>query len=331
MKFADIEGNARVKAALAGMVDSGKVPHAILLHEDDGGGGVALALAFLQYLYCRKRGGGESCCECPACNKVSKLIHPDIHFVYPVVLSADSVSEEYLAGWRKLVLENPRFSENELYSALGFEGKNTVIGVREANALLQKLSRYSLEGGYTSVLVYLPEKMNQTTANKLLKILEEPPAETVFVLVTHNPEKLLPTIVSRCQTLRVDPPAAAESTVLRYDDGGLLSSLMDALVAKDLSATLAVGEQLAALPSRDSARMFCRYASEKIRRVFLVQQGLGSIAGDDTQVHDWASSCRKTFPRKALEAFDRCSALIGRNVNMKILFTDLVCGLYKNI
>jgi DNA polymerase-3 subunit delta' len=302
---------------LCGMADSGRVPHAILLHEDDGGGGVALGIKFLEHLY-----GGNP--------RVAKMIHPDIHFVFPLILSGDSVSEQYAKEWRALVQDNPGFSEGDLYDALGFEGKNTVISVKEANFLLGVLSRYSLEGGYTTVVIYLPEKMNSVAANKLLKILEEPPQQTLFLMVTHAPERLLPTILSRCQLFRMESSGSAEVT-LRYDDGGLLSSLMDALIARDLSAALEVGEQLAALPSRDSMRAFCRYAAEKMRRVFLVQQGLSSLAGDDAEAAAWAAACKKTFPRKALEALDKASALIGRNVNQKILFTDMVDRFYVNI
>ncbi|MBQ6016037.1 MAG: hypothetical protein IJL22_07040 [Bacteroidales bacterium] len=302
---------------LCGMADTGRVPHAILLHEEDGGGGVALGMKFLEHLY-----GGNP--------RVAKMIHPDIHFVFPLILSGDAVSEQYAKEWRALVQENPGFSEGDLYDALGFEGKNTVISVKEANFLLGVLSRYSLEGGYTTVVIYLPEKMNSVAANKLLKILEEPPQQTLFLMVTHAPERLLPTILSRCQLFRLESSGGAEVT-LRYDDGGLLASLMDAVIARDLSAALEVGEQLAALPSRDSMRAFCRYAAEKMRRVFLVQQGLSSLAGDDAEAATWAAACKKTFPRKALEALDKASALIGRNVNQKILFTDLVDRFYVNI
>ena len=303
---------------LCGMADSGRVPHALLLHEDDGGGGIALGMKFLEHLY-----GGNP--------RVAKMIHPDIHFVFPLILSGDAVSEQYAKEWRALVHENPSFSEGDLYDALGFEGKNTVISVKEANFLLGVLSRYSLEGGYTAVVIYLPEKMNSVAANKLLKILEEPPQQTIFLMVTHAPERLLSTILSRCQLFRVEALSDASAVTLRYDDGGLFSELMQALIARDLAAALELGEQLAGLPSRDSMKAFCRFATEKLRRVFLVQQGLTGLAGDDPEVAAWASACKKSFPRKALEALDKASGLIGRNVNQKILFTDLVNRLYVNI
>ena len=334
MRFADITGNAPVLKALSGAVDSGRVPHAVMLHENDGGGAFPMALAFLQYLYCPARNGGDSCGECPSCNKISKLIHPDVHFVFPVVLSGSSASESspsepFLGEFRTLALENPRFSEQELYGALGFEGKNPVIAVAEANALLRGLSLHSLEGGWTSVVIYLPERMNAAASNKLLKMLEEPPAQTLFILITHTPERLLPTIVSRCQMFRVASPLV--SAAASYDDGGLLAGLMDAIVSRDLASALSVGEQMAALPSRESAKGFCRYAAEKFRRVFLVQQGLPQLAEGDPQAAAWAGKVSPQFPRKALDTLDRTVRRIDRNVNLKILFTDLVDRLYISI
>ena len=334
MRFADISGNGPVLKALSGTVDSGRVPHAVMLHENDGGGAFPLALAFLQYLYCPSRSEGDSCGACPSCNRISKLIHPDVHFVFPVVLSGSSASESspsepFLGDFRSLAIANPRFSEQELYGALGFEGKNPVIAVAEANALLRSLSLHSLEGGYTSVVVYLPERMNAAASNKLLKMLEEPPAQTLFILITHAPERLLPTIVSRCQMFRVASPLV--SAAASYDDGGLLAGLMDALLSRDLSAALSAGEQMAALPSRESAKGFCRYAAEKFRRVFLVQQGLTGLAEGDTEAVAWAGRVSRQFPRKALEILDRTVRRIDRNVNLKILFTDLVDRLFINI
>jgi DNA polymerase-3 subunit delta' len=160
-------------------------------------------------------------------------------------------------------------------------------------------------------------------------MLEEPPAKTLFLLITHEPEKLLPTIVSRCQMFRVASPLV--SAAATYDDSGMLASLMDALIARDLMAALSVGEELAALPSRESAKGFCRYAAEKLRRVFLYQQGLAQLSEDDAEASGWASSLNPRFSRMTLGILDRTVQRIDRNVNLKILFTDLVNGMYINI
>ena len=329
MTFSQIQGYEDIKGVLAGMVDSGRVPHAIMFHEDDGGCALRLSLAFLQYLFCRNAAGGDSCAVCPSCNKISKLIHPDIRFVFPT--NAPLVSSSYAAQWRSLVLSNPSFSRTELAEALGIEGKSSLIAVAEAREILSFLSLNSLEGGYRAVLVYLPEKMNQEAANRLLKIIEEPLAGTQFIFITHAPEKVLSTILSRCQLFRVKPSAppraaSGESAALYAD---LFSQLMDALIARDLPLCLEIAESLAALPSRESAKDFCFYASEALRRIFLTQQGLSALCTDATDSR--VCKCRKTFPRMACGAVDRARGLIERNVNLKILFTDMVDKLYTFI
>ena len=320
MRFSEITANEDVLRALSGMVDSGKIPHAIMLHEDDGGGAVGLANAFLQYLYCKSRSDGDSCGECPSCNRISKLIHPDVHYIFPV--NAGNLSVNFAKQWRELVLGNPVFTENDLTEALGIEGKSSLIAVGEAKAMLETLSLSALEGGYRSVVIYLPEKMNQEAANRLLKVIEEPPRLTQFVLITHSPEKILQTIASRCQRIRVMPCSGLRKTRVEFPE---FDTLMDALVRKDLSAALEASDALAALPSRESAKSFCVFAGERLRDIFLAQQGLSAA---DERTGRLASSLKKTFPRTALQAFDRARMLIERNVNLKILFTDLANRLY---
>lgn len=330
MTFSQIQGNRDVCDALTGMVRSGRVPHAILFHEDDGGGAMPIALAFLQYLYCGGRTEDDSCDACATCNKISKLIHPDVHFIFPT--NAPNLSVSYSAQWRQLVLENPCFTEAELMQALGIEGKSSIIAVAEAKAMLDTLSLSALEGGYRSVVIYLPEKMNQESANRLLKIIEEPPANTQFLLISHEPAKVLTTITSRCQCIRVRPASRQErvgtvESETIYKD--LFLQLMTALQKRDLVDALEIGEALAVLPSRENAKEFCRYASGCMRQMFLCQQGLTSVGSVSDEIAAFAPSVKKTFPRLSLEAFDRASMLIGRNVNLKILFADLVGRLYK--
>ena len=358
MIFDGMAGNADVKRALAGMAGSGRVPHALMFYENDGCGALLLALGFLECL--------------TGSRKVAKLIHPDIHFIFPVTkglkVSTDKpTSESYLQYWRDLVEKNPYFLEDELNDALGIEGKSSVIAIAEAKFIIDKLSFHSLEGGWRAVVVYLPEKMNKDTANRLLKSIEEPPEMTEFIFITHAPERVLSTISSRCQGIRVlplskeevagvlmerfgrpEPEALAAAEVaggsvgraLAYlsenggagDEAALFASLMDALLAKDIMAAQDVGEQLAALPSRERAKAFCRYAAEGLRKIFMLQQGLGQIAGtapaEAEAFAGYASRCRKAFPRMALPLMDNAMMLIERNINLKILFCDLVDRLY---
>lgn len=312
---------------LAGMVDSGRIPHAILLHEDDGGGAFRLANDFLKYLFCRQHVDGKPCGECPSCNKISKFIHPDVHFVFPT--AAGFISSQYSEQFRSIALNNPDFTGAELNDALGIEGRNSMIAVSEARHILEVLSLSALEGGYQAVVVYLPEKMNREAANRLLKIVEEPSEKTQFIFISHAPEKVLATISSRCQRIRVADSKAHKTP--EFANPELFYSLMDALLARNLPLALDVSDRIAALPSRESAKAFCCFAAEAMRQVFLAQQGMGMLACGDDRFISWAGRCRKTFPRQALEALGRAQSLIDRNVNSKILFTDLLDRLYMSI
>lgn len=334
MLFDTLTGNDRTVAAMKNMVATGRVPHAILLYENDGGGAFPLCLAFLEALY-----GGSG--------KVAKMIHPDIHFVFPVTggskvsTSEKPTSDSYMQWFRELALEQPCFTENELYQALGIEGKSGLIAVGEARLILDKLSLTGVEGGWRSVVMYLPEKMNQEAANRLLKIVEEPPQETLFVMITHAPEKVLKTISSRCLSIRVLPPrgdlsfrpSEASEEISEY--ASLFGELMDALLEKNLLTALEVGESLAALSSREKQKAFCRYAGEGFRNVFLLQQGLEQLAGVPEEEMDYyrrlAGALKRSFPRLAATQLDRAVTLIERNVNQKIIFTDLVDRLYRNL
>ena len=319
-------GNTEVVAALSQMVESGHLPHAMLLHQDDGGGAFPIVLNFLEQLY-----GGNP--------RVQKLIHPDIHWVFPVAGNDKPVSLQFIAPFRELVLENPYFFENELYAAIGIEGKQAGISVHEARSILDRLSLSAVEGGYRTVVLYLPEKMNVQAANALLKMVEEPPRQTLFVLITQAPEKVLQTISSRCLHMRVQPLSPqADAEVHATEAAGnavlqdLFHDLLDALVARDLLKALETGEAVADLKVREQQKTFCRLASEDLRRLFLLQKSpaLARVPeGEEDYYRRLSSALKPTFPRKALECLDRALLLLERNVNQKILFTDMVSQLYR--
>ena len=335
MDFGNMKGNEDVRKALHAMVQSGRIPHALMFYEDDGGGALPVALEFLTEVF-----GGSG--------KVARLIHPDIHFIFPITSGSkvsgtvsELRSEQFLAWWRELVDSNPCFTEEELAEALGIEGKAAGINVADAKAILAKLSLTPVEGGWQSVVVYLPEKMNPQAANALLKMVEEPPEKTLFLLVTLQPEKVLTTIFSRCLFMRVRPFSREEDRVIHAKEGAettemadLFHDLLDALVRKDLLGALEAGDAVADLGSREKQKRFCRVASEGLRNIFLLQQGLPDLAdllGDEKPFYEeMAAKLRKNFSRQALAALDRALLLVERNVNQKILFTDLVNRLYMN-
>lgn len=323
MRFADIQGNSEVLKALTGMVDSGRIPHAIMFSEPDGGPAWSVCMAYLQYLYCPNRSGGDSCGECPSCNRIGKLIHPDVHCIFPT--SSAQPSASLMPQLRTLVQQNPRFTEAELGAAIGTDAKSSLIPVAEAREVLSQLSLSALEGGWRSVIIYLPEKMNQEAANRLLKAIEEPEPLTQFLLVTHAPEKVLQTIASRCLRLQL----GGEVRAPEFDSPELLDDLMEALLQRDLLSALEAGERIAALPSREHAKAFCRYASDAMRNLFLIQQGIPLPHTASGNAQAWAPRAKKTFPRAAIACFDRAWRLVDRNVNAKIIFTDLVNRLSK--
>lgn len=322
MSFASLRSGQSLVKALAAMVDTGHIPHAMLFHEEDGGGAFPLCLAFLEYVYCSSRAGADSCGACSSCSRIPRLMHPDVHIVVPT--AAGQLSSAYIAQIRELVASNASFTEAELQSALKIEGKNSVIAVAEAKRLLDELSLTALEGGYRSVIIYLPEKMNAEAANKLLKMIEEPPAKTLFLLITHRPEKLLTTISSRCQRIRVAPNSMQEREPA-FEQPELFYELMRALCLRRLGDCLDAADKIAALPSRESAKAFCLFASANLRQIFLAQQG---IQPGSEHIAAWAKSCPKSFPRKALAVLDRGLYMIERNVNLKVLFTDIADKLY---
>ena len=295
-----------VEEILAQMAASGRVPHAIMFSEPDGGPAFRIALDFLQLLY------GEGA------GRVAKLIHPDVHFIFPA--SPPLTSTSLMPQFRELALANPAFTEADLNAALGIEGKSSIIAVAEAREVLSALSLSALEGGWRTVLMYLPEKMNPESANRLLKSIEEPTDRTLFILISHSPEKVLQTIRSRCQHFQLGDALRAPD----FDSPELLDSLMDALADKDLLRALEEGEKISALPSRENAKAFCKFASDAMRNLFLAQQGLDLPSTASGQAALWAPRFKKTFPRAAMACFDTAWRLVDRNANTKIVFTDLV-------
>lgn len=317
--------HTEVLEVLRSMVDGGRVPHAILFHQNDGGGAFPLVLDFLEYLY-----GGNP--------RVKKLIHPDVHYVFPVAGPDKPVSGNFIKEWRELLLSNPWFLESELYTAIGIEGKQSAISVWESRSILEKLSLSAVEGGYRTVVVYLPEKMNLQSANSLLKMIEEPPEKTLFLLVTHAPEKVLTTVFSRCIFMRLRPLPREEFIKVHPSMGEseaqyatLFHDLMGAVQAADMLSALETAEALAGLGSREKQKAFCRYSAEALRNVFLLQQGLQELTDMREDEKEFfaslAKGCRKTFPRYAIGQLDRAVTLLERNVAQKILFSDLACRL----
>lgn len=204
MRFSEVIGHETIKKHLINTVKENRVSHAQLLSGSEGIGKIPLALAFAQYLNCKDRQGDDSCGECSSCKKYAKLIHPDLHFVFPVVKTgkvSSPVSDSYLAEWREFVLSNKYFNIHQWFDFLGAERGQGLIYSQESQEIIKKLSLKTFEADYKVMIIWLPEKMHVAAANKLLKMLEEPPAGTVFLLISDHPANILGTILSRAQQL----------------------------------------------------------------------------------------------------------------------------------
>ena len=208
MYFKDIIGQDNAIALLSSAVAEGRVPHAQLICGGEGTGKLTLAIAYARYLCCTRRNGQDACGECPSCKKFDKLAHPDLHFAFPIYKKDSSktpYSDDFIDKWRQAVAENPYMTLNQWMEYIGAENQQGLIYTSQSEEIIRKLTLKSSEGGYKVMVIWMAEKMNVECANKLLKMIEEPPAQTVFLLVTENPDLLLPPIQSRVQRLALRP------------------------------------------------------------------------------------------------------------------------------
>ena len=220
--FSDIIGQEEAKQRLLQEVSEGRIAHAMLFTGPEGSGKLPMALAYARYLCCEHPTPTDACGCCPSCVKWEKLIHPDVHFVFPIVAKKaqkKEVCDDYLPAWRRLLSAGSYFSLSQWLDEMDAENSQAIIYAKESDEILRKLSLKSSQGGYKIVVMWLPEKMNEVCANKLLKLLEEPPQQTVFLLVSEAPEQLLATILSRTQRFslpRLEEEVIAQTLQSRF-------------------------------------------------------------------------------------------------------------------
>ena len=209
MQFSKIPGQEEVKKKLILTVKENRVSHTQMFTGPPSSGKLALAIAFAQYLNCSRKeiNDDDSCGVCPSCVKYEKLIHPDLHFVYPLAPTTKfpkPLSRDFLEDWRNYLSEINYFPIlSEWYDKIGIENKQAIINVRDCEDILAKLSLKAYEGPYKIVVMWMVEKLFHAAAPKILKILEEPPDQSLFILITENPEQILSTIISRCQITNI--------------------------------------------------------------------------------------------------------------------------------
>jgi DNA polymerase III subunit delta' len=286
MRFAHTPGYETLVANLTQGVAAGRVPQAMLFTGPEGSPVVPIALGYLSYLFCEKRQKSpdarayysDSCGECHSCQMTGRLVHPDVHLVYPASASEGGEEKDGGAGlakaFRAFINEQPLGSMQAWAAAYGAGNRQPIIRVPDVRQLLERLSMKAFEGGYKVAFIYLPEFMNLEGANALLKVLEEPPAETVFILASYTPERLLPTILSRVLNVRLAAPE--DEAVARYLS---LHTKVDTVLAQQAAlaaeGNLALAIELSQNPALSYQDFFIRWmrAVYKTDYALLAKQG----------------------------------------------------------
>ena len=222
MYFKDIIGQEEIKRHLIQTAQSGVLPHAQLFTEPGGSGAFALALAYARYVNCSRRTDTDACGQCPSCLKYDELAHPDLHFVFPIVAKKEKkkeICDDYLQEWRAFLHEQTYFGIDQWLDAMDAGNSQALIYSKESDEIIRKLSLKIYEADYRVLLVWLPEKLHVSCANKLLKLIEEPPAHTLILMVSEQPDLILGTIQSRTQRInipRIFPEDLAKAMQSRY-------------------------------------------------------------------------------------------------------------------
>ena len=359
-------------------IDSGRISHAQLFTGAAGAGTLPLAIAYVQYLNCTNRHNGDSCGECPSCRKIAALAHPDLHFVFPVnkqgKKSGEVVrSDDFIDDWREIV-ESTRgyFSAQEWFDRLDL-GKTLkgIISAKETDEIIRKLSFKSFEAEYKTMIIWLPETMNEEAANKILKILEEPWDKTLFILVTERADRLLQTILSRTQEVAVPrlKPEVLEQVVrsagesdeakvrnvarlangdlcelqklmagatddVRHESFEMFCSLMRFSYNDRHLELITWAEELAQL-TREQQLSFLRHSARLLRESYIMHAG---AAGATYLWGEEAAFCNKFAPfigsrniEPLIGEIETAMAQISQNGNPKIVFTHFALAVSKYI
>ncbi len=332
MQFKDVIGQSAVKDSLLAMSGEGRTPHAMMFLGGEGCGSLPLAIAFAQYVNCTgDKSGGDSCGECPACRKISKLVHPDVHFIFPIAkVGTSDDTDSFLPEWREQVTQNAYFGLPEWTTAMAQRkssapapedepddkkaagvGKQALIAKDAATAIHQKLSMKPYEADRQIMIIWKPELMNETTSNSLLKILEEPPTDTMFLLVSEDSQKILPTILSRAQTFRIPPISEEDMAAALAKRDGLYGD-----EAKRV-AHIAQGNYVAALRQMSSTD------ATKANLEFFKGMMRGAWKRDVITMNELADQCRSMSREQAKTLLLYCQHLIRESFVMNLCQSEL--------
>lgn len=360
MRFENIIGHDSVKQHLVRTVQDNRVSHAQLFLGPEGSGSLALAIAYAQFVNCEDKQEADSCGVCASCRKYEKLIHPDLHFSYPFFAkSSGEVAINYIEAWRQALSENPYMGMNAWRAQFDAQNKQANINIAEVHDIIKKLSFKAFESEYKVLIMWLPEYLD-AQGNALLKLIEEPPEKTLFLLVAENQDRILNTIISRTQLVKIhklthtdinqylienkgiDPLKAGEISFLA---DGNLQSAMD-LLQSDSNAYFDLmiqwlrlvvtdtGLKLIQLSEidfpklgRENQKNFLMYTIGMMRQIVLKSQGLESLIFLQDKELDFITKFSEIFTLEQLSAgvdlLEKTHYAVERNANAKILFLDL--------
>lgn len=364
MFFKDIIGQNEVKERLISSAGKGIIPHAQLFCGQEGVGKFPLALAYAQYLNCENPSETDSCGKCPSCVKYNHLAHPDLHFVFPIIKKAakkKEVCDDYITEWREFIKQSSYFNLSQWLDHIDAENSQGLIYAKESEEIIRKLSLRIYEAKYKVMIIWLPEKMHESCANKLLKIIEEPTENTIFLLVSDIPDNIITTIQSRCQRVNIhgvketDITEALKSTynispedaanVAHLANGNYLKAIetislneehkfffnlfiqmMRASYARNIKEIKAIGNEIAGV-GRENQKGFLKYCQRMIREYFvsnMSQPEMIYLAQDEA---NFGTRFAPFINERNIIGFMNELALaerhIEQNVNAKMVFFDL--------
>jgi DNA polymerase-3 subunit delta' len=369
MSFTSVIGQVQARHRLVELVRLNRLSHALLFLGQEGSGALPMALAFSQYIVCEKAKGTamDACGVCPSCIKAGKLIHPDIHYSYPVIpkKSGDKpVSTDYVQEWREFIRQYPYGNSYDWLQFIGAENKQGNITAHECNDIIHKLSLKSFESGYKILIMWMPEYLGNE-GNKLLKLIEEPPANTLFLLVAENESLILPTILSRTQLIKMPLPDETEIAkalmeragleavparqiailcegnyhealqLIRHADDdwqGVLREWLNAILKTGPVAQVKWIDEVAK-SGRERQKQFLRYFNHLLEQAIRLRciDGDGPMPIPDGE-KDIAQRLNKIADigqqRAIIEELDKAAYYIERNAHAKMLFHALTIKLY---
>ena len=373
MQFQHVIGQHHLKEKLLQTMQDGRVSHAQLFWGAEGCGHLPLALAYAQYLNCTRRTPTDSCGVCPSCNKIQKLIHPDLHFAVPVnstksVTAADKpITDHFLPQWRDAAVANPYLTEAQWYAALDIENKQGRISVHEASRIIEKLNFKPFESEYKILLLWLPERMGHEAANRLLKLVEEPPDKTVMLFVSENPNHVIKTILSRTMPVRIPPidtpsleAALRQRESLPEADAGKIARLAGGSYSRALTVMRNSREENEffvwftfmmrhaysakflelfdwaeelAKAGREKQKNFLLYAQRLIRESFMLNRETPDVVYLMGEEEQFAQKFSPFVNARNVDGIFRELNLaqehIAQNGNAKIVFTDMLLQIGK--